>query len=130
MDDQLENDFAQRFLSGQTIPISYSTYIVQLQTLLGTTPSVNITRAVSRLKSIFMTLVGKSASPGSRLQLNAASLLRDWNNFYHPMGGSFIYDSTKELEIEFQVGSKLMPLYPMRSQAETFAQLKKMYGYS
>ena len=27
-----------------------------------------------------------------------------------------------------QVGSKLMPLYPMRSQAETFAQLKKCMG--
>ena len=45
------------------------------------------------------------------------------------MGGSYIYDSTKELEIQFQVGSKLMPLYPMRSQAETFAQLKNVWVF-
>ena len=54
MDNQLENEFAQRFLSGQTMPISYSTYITQLQTLVGEAPSVNITRALSRLKSVYL----------------------------------------------------------------------------
>jgi hypothetical protein len=29
MDSELNNQFAQRFLSGQTIPISYSTFVVQ-----------------------------------------------------------------------------------------------------
>ena len=58
MDNQLENEFAQRFLSGQTIPINYSTYITQLQVLQGQTPSVDITRALSRLKSVFITLTG------------------------------------------------------------------------
>ena len=57
MDNQLENEFAQRFLSGQTIPINYSTFITNLQVLSGQTPSVNITRALSRLKSV-LTLTG------------------------------------------------------------------------
>ena len=38
MDNELENQFAQRFLSGQTIPINYSTFVVQQQTLAGKTP--------------------------------------------------------------------------------------------
>ena len=58
-----------------------------------------------------MTLAGKSATATAfKLIFNGACLLRDWNHFYHPMAGSTIYDATKELEIQFQVGSKLMPL--------------------
>ena len=53
MDNPLENEFAQRFLSGQTIPINYNTFITNLQVLSGQTPSVNITRALSRLKSVY-----------------------------------------------------------------------------
>ena len=56
MDNQLENEFAQRFLSGQSISINFSSYVVQQQTMSGQNPSVNITRALSRLKSVFMTL--------------------------------------------------------------------------
>ena len=39
MDNELDNQFAQRFLSGQTIPISYSTFVVQQQAIAGKTPS-------------------------------------------------------------------------------------------
>ena len=40
MDNQLENSFAERFLSGQTIPINYSSFITNMQVLQGKTPSV------------------------------------------------------------------------------------------
>ena len=62
MDNELENQFANRFLSGQTIPISYSTFIYQQQTSSGKTRSVNITTALSRLKSVFCTLIGKPST--------------------------------------------------------------------
>ena len=131
MDNQLENEFAQRFLSGQTIPINYSTFITNLQVLQGQTPSVNITRALSRLKSVFLTLTGApTGTTNSTDLLNKYSpmFLRDWNNFYHPMAGSTTYNSGKELEIQLQSGSKLMPLYPMRSLAESYTQLRKCMG--
>ena len=59
MDNQLENEFAQRFLSGQSIPRNYSTYINQLQALSGPNSSLNVTRAISRLKSVFLTICTK-----------------------------------------------------------------------
>ena len=42
--------------------------------------------------------------------------------------GTGVYDSTKELDIQVQVGSKLFPEYPIRSTAEAFSQLRKTMG--
>ena len=42
-----------------------------------------------------------------------------WANFCLP---------TEEFEISLQIGSKRFPEYPLRSQAETFAALKKCLG--
>ena len=75
-----KNEFAQRFLSGQTIPINYSTFITNLQVLSGKTPSVNITRALSRLKSV-LTLTGAPVGTTNSYDLlntYKAYLLRDW----------------------------------------------------
>ena len=44
------------------------------------------------------------------------------------MAGSATYNSGKELEIQIQSGSKLMPLYPMRSLSESYTQLRKCMG--
>ena len=38
------------------------------------------------------------------------------------------YDPALELELQLQLGSKLTPEYPMRSQAEIFYQLRKCLG--
>ena len=130
MDNELENQFAQRFLSGQTIPISYSTFVYQHQALSGQTPSVNITRALSRLKSVFCTLEG--APNGSSVFDNLGHFrymfLRQWNDFYHPMSWASEYVSGSEFEISLQIGGKRFPEYPLRSQAETYAALKKCLG--
>ena len=98
MDNELENQFAQRFLSGQTIPINYSTFVVQQQTLAGKTPSINITRALSRLKSVFCTFSG---SPGvlsafDKLGNYNYMFLKEWNDFYHPMASSSYYGKNEE----------------------------------
>ena len=130
MDSELNNEFAQRFLSGQTIPISYSTFVVQQQTLAGQTPSVNITRALSRLKSVFFTLVGAPGAPATNDSLAKFRymFLRDWNNFYHPMASSHLYDANQEFEVSLQIGEKKFPEYPSRSQAETYSALRKCLG--
>ena len=44
------------------------------------------------------------------------------------MAGSAQYNSKKELEIQLQSGSKLFPLYPIRSLAESYSQLRKCMG--
>ena len=111
MDNELDNQFAQRFLSGQTIPISYSTFVVQQQAIAGKTPSINITRALSRLKSVFLTLVGKPATvPGDNILATYPYMfLKDWNNFYHPMASSYAYTSNQEFEVSLQIGGKRFP---------------------
>ena len=132
MDNQLENEFAQRFLSGQSIPINFSSFVVQNQALQGQNPSINITRSLSRLKSVFMTLVGYQA-PGSASAFDILAqargiFLKNWNNFYHPMAGAPMWVGEKEFEVQLQIGGKKFPEYPLRSQAETFSALKKCLG--
>jgi DNA mismatch repair protein MutH len=54
--------------------------------------------------------------------------LKDFNNFYHPMAVRAFYDKDYEFEIALQIGGKKFPEYPLTSQAETFAALKKCMG--
>ena len=93
-----------------------------LQSCSGQNIAVNVTRAVSRLKAIFVTL--ESIPPTGT---DAASLVRkDFNSFYHPMEGE--YDFTQELEYQVQIGSKMIPDYPVRSLAQAFYELRKALG--
>ena len=59
---------------------------------------------------------------------------KPWNGFYHPMSGQEPedeeYQSAAELEVQIQIGSKQFPEYPMKSLAETYAQLRKTMGLS
>ena len=140
MDNQLENEFAQRFLSGQSIPINYSTYISQIQALSGQNTSVNVTRAISRLKSVFLTFAPNSNFSTNTYPLvpaenftdeylhNPWAWLHDWNDFYHPMDSGPYYDHNRELEIQVQCGSKMFPEYPIRSTQEAFSHLRKCMG--
>ena len=108
MDNELENQFAQRFLSGQTIPIAYSTFVFQQQTLAGQSPSVNITRALSRLKSVFCTFKGTADTipDFDILGKYPYMFLRDFNDFYHPMAREYQYQSKQEFEIALQIGGQ------------------------
>ena len=56
---------------------------------------------------------------------------KGWNDFYHCMGNNAtgdVYDATREMEFQKQIGSKLFPEYPIRSTAECFYQLRKTLG--
>ena len=58
LDNELENSYSQLLMSGKTLPINYSTYIPQYQSILAGTGygqekvRVNVARSLSRLKSI------------------------------------------------------------------------------
>ena len=122
LDNALENSYAEHLLSGKALPINYGTFISQSQVVTASTFSVNISRAVSRLKSLFFTLDGTAHS-------STTANLKEFNNFWSPMSvGNGAYDSAKEMELHVQIGSKLYPEYPMRSVSEQFSQLKKSLG--
>ena len=93
-----------------------------LQSCSGQNIAVNVTRAVSRLKTIFVTL--DSIPPTGT---DCASLVRqDFNSFDHPMEGE--YNFTQKFGYQVQIGSKMIPEYPVRSLAQAFYELRKALG--
>ena len=107
--------------------------------------AINVSRAISRLKSIFINFSKKSSE--DRISANRAAaggtydngilasfgdINKPWNGFYHPMSGqqpaSEMYNHNLELEYQVQIGSKQFPEYPIRSIAEAFTQLRKTMG--
>ena len=124
LDNVLDNEYAQHVLAGKSLPINYNTYISQLQSVLSPDIAVNITRALTRLKSVFITFDG----PHTGASQNWIPLTKTTNNFIHPMNSSAVYDVSKEMEFQIQIGSKLFPEYPVKSLGEAFYQLRKTLG--
>ena len=116
LDNAVDNQIADHLLSGKALPINFQTYITQSQVVSGQSLSVNVSRAVTRLSSIFVSFGGSIAN-----EVRA----KPWNTFYHPMVHAAAFDPNFELEYQVQIGSKLFPEYPVQSLAEAFAQLRK-----
>ena len=129
LDNALDNSYAQHLLSGKSLPINYDTWVSQFQTIAGNQPSISITRALTRLKSVFMTL-DKDFGTGWR----QIWWRKQWNDFYSPAsntiggGTNMVYDKAGEFEFQLQCGSKLYPEFPIKSHAEAFYQLQKSLG--
>ena len=127
LDNALENSYAKHLFEGKALPINYSTYISQSQTTTNFDFTVNVARAVTRLKSVFLSMTG-NVNAGVADQ---TASLKEFNNFWHPMSSetaSGAYNVGKEVELHVQIGSKLFPEYPIRSVSETFSQLRKTMG--
>ena len=120
LDNTLQNNYDSHLLSGKTLPINYNTYITQSQAVSGQDVSVNVSRAISRLKSIFVSFY--------KAPVTATAVDKEWLNFMHPMTESANYNKGYELQTQIQVGSKLFPEYPLQSTSEAYAQLKKSVG--
>ena len=142
LDNALDNSYAQYLLSGKSLAINFNTYISQLQSMISAANigqkaiRLNVTRSLSRLKSIFVTLI---APPIHADYVDSLAVIaRDWNYFYSPMfntsagsnSGDLKHDESDEFEAQIQIGSKQFPVYPIRSHAEAFSQLMKTMGIS
>lgn len=129
LDNALDNSYAQHLLSGKSLPITYNTFISQMQTVAGQdNPLINVSRAITRLKSVFVTLHKESV--GERESRRGIKI---WNDFFSPMWKEnntkyLSHNSNGEFEFQLQIGSKLFPEYPIRSHNEAFYQLKKTLG--
>ena len=131
LDNALDNSYAQHLLSGKSLPITYNTFVSQMQTISGQdAPLINVSRALTRLKSVFVTL-NKDLTTGDRSELMGR---KNWNDFFSPMsydnhfGYSMKQMQDGEFEFQLQIGSKLFPEYPIRSHTEANYQLKKTLG--
>ena len=80
----MDNSYAEHLLSGKALPINYQTYVSQMQSILSGTSGqqkvrLNVTRALSRFKNVFITL-------DNTLDTTVASHIKykPWNSFYSP----------------------------------------------
>ena len=64
LDSALQNSYSEHVLSGRTLPIKYNTFITMQQTVSGAQVLINISRAVSRLKTIFFSFYGGDPEVG------------------------------------------------------------------
>jgi len=122
LDNSLQNNYDAHLLSGKSLPINFNTYITQSQAISGTDVGVSLNRAITRLKSIFVTFYNSTNTNSFHL------LHKEFNDFNHPMDHSSTYDKGYEIQYQIQIGSKLSPEYPVQSLSESFAQLKKCLG--
>ena len=150
LDSQLEEIYASHLLSGKTLPINYSSYISQVQTINGNEKvRLNVTRSLTRLKACYVTL-DKKLKTGTINNIGR----KNWNDFYSPMSyansaravvADFVgsgyqnanidhrgigtkHSEAGEFQFQLQLGNKLYPEYPIRSHAEGYYQLRKSLG--
>ena len=120
LDNSLDNEDASHLLSGKSLPINFATWSHTNQSTGNDNFSANIHRALSRLKSIFVTL-----NHTDTMQYKEA------NSFFHPIAVKLNdgYDIEDEHTFQVQVGSKFMPGYPLSSVTEALYQLGKTVGH-
>ena len=128
----MQNTFDRKIANGQPLQINYNTFYSQIQTVTGQTDfSVNISRSVSRLKSVFVSLIKNLGGPG-RSDLYGS---KPWNDFFSPAFPDSLnpdklnnHNPDGEFEFYMQIGSLLYPQQRIRSHAESMYQLKKCLG--
>ena len=137
LDNALDNSYTKLLEDGKTFPINYNTFVSQVQTISNqSAPYINVSRALTRLKSVFVSL-DKNYSYKNELNETVDRDLyntkKSWCDFFSPASsnnrlGKLKIDPNDEFEFQLQVGSKLFPEYPVRSHAEAYYQLRKTLG--
>ena len=107
LDNILNNEYVKHLLEGKGLPITYTTYITQSQTVKGLTDiSVQAIRSVSKLVATFITFY-KNGDPSNGYEYADKEFCR----FYHPHQShdpldQGIYDVNKGLRVSNPTGFK------------------------
>ena len=130
LDSGLNESYAKVLEEGKKLTINYNTFVSQIQTIAGQTNiQVSLTRSLTRLKSVFYSLIKDYTATG-RAQMATS---KPWNDFFSPMSpnvtnGILNYNEDGEYETQLAIGSKVFPEYPIRSHRESYYQLNKTLG--
>jgi hypothetical protein len=134
LDNALDNSYVSHLLSGKTLNIVYNTFISSLQTVVSAETQINVSRSLSKMKSLFMTL-DRDFLVGGAISNRSTHYNKRWNNFWSPLAGTDVTQFTTENEVDKEIqllqlviGSKLFPEYPMKSHAECYYSLRKSLG--
>ena len=117
LDSSLSNEYASHLLSGKSLLNTWNH--TNQSTGLDKNFSAHITRAVTRLKSIFITL----HKPDN-------VTYKQVNDVHHPCASNGQLILANEHSHQVQIGSKLVPECPVNSLSESYSQLKKTVGRS
>jgi hypothetical protein len=132
LDSELESSFASTLLAGRALSLSLSTYAVTAHGVMpgSDDPMISSQRAVSRLKSVFVSMFSTRTDTKSEV-----------NMFAHPNGNATgasnhvttqgNYDAqpdSDDVEYQFSINSEQFPVMPCRSRAESLSQLYKAIG--
>ena len=114
LDNALENSYVSLFMGGKTINIVYNTFISTLQTVVAAETQINVSRSLSKMKSVFVTL-DKGFTRDRAKFYNTL-----WNNFWSPNAGAgatsyLTHTGEKFSHFQLQIGSKLFPEYPIKT---------------
>ncbi len=129
LDNALENSYVSHFLGSKTINIVYNTFISTLQTVVAAETQINVSRSLSKMKSVFVSL-DKSFATGTDRKTYYNKF---WNNFWSPNAGTsgtqvLTHNGERFSHFQLQIGSKLFPEYPIKTHAEAFYSLRKALG--
>ena len=128
LDNSSDKYYVNRLLGGNTLTIVYDTYISSIQSITSADCQVNVSRSLTALRSVFMSL--EKMFVGGRVRWHNES----WNTFVSTLAGNrststYKYDSDDEIKhLQLQLDSKLYPEYPISSHSECFYNLRKSLG--
>jgi hypothetical protein len=114
-------------MGAKTINIVYNTFISTLQTVVAAETQINVSRSLSKMKSVFVSL-DKGFTGDRKTHYN-----KFWNNLWSPNAGVsstgvLTHNGEKFSHFQLQIGSKLFPEYPIKTHAEAFYSLRKALG--
>lgn len=127
LDNALDNSYVNHLLSGKSLNLVYNTFLSNIQTLVTADSQVNVSRSLSKMKSVYVSYLKDDL-------LATVPQYKEFNFFASPMVGGntgLVKDHDQSLEIQklqLQIGSKLLPEYPIRSHTEAFYSLRKSLG--
>ena len=128
LDNALDNSYVNHLLSGKSLNLVYNTFVSSLQTIVSADTQINVSRSLSKMKSVFMTLDKDFTGP------RETYFNKQFNNFWSPLAGIgtteyATHSATNEIKhLQLQIGSKLFPEYPIKSHSEAFYSLRKALG--
>ena len=127
LENALEKSYVSHFMGGKTINVVCNTFVSSLQTVVSAETQMNVSRSLSKMKSVFITL--DKGFSGDR----AKHAWTFWNNFWNPTSGGDITNVVADRPERFSllqlvIGSKLFPEYPLKSSAECFYSLRTALG--
>jgi hypothetical protein len=94
LDNALDNNYVAHLLGGKNLNIVYNTFISNIQTIVSADTQINVSRSLTRLRSVFLSLEKDFTAGDARKQWYN----KHWNNFYSPMAINSLTKNTTHVQ--------------------------------